>query len=148
MLDGMNAMSDEDLRRAYEATSYVLALPDGEVVLRVGEPAPELDAWLKASGYRDWAWMTAVNPRSRCLAEDENARRFDDLKSVLRARGREWLAGRAVADDRRWPDEPSVLVPGIGRTEASALAGAYGQAAILCGCNGSVPMLLWIARKP
>jgi hypothetical protein len=138
---------DPALRAAYEATSYILALPDGPVTLRVGVPAPALDAWLTAHGHDVWAWLTAFNPQSRRLADDDNARRLDALKSALRAAGWSWLEGRALADDARWPEEQSVFVAGMSRSDALGLAAAWGQAAILCGCNGGEPDLAWIAEK-
>jgi hypothetical protein len=138
---------DPSLDAAYRATRYVLDLPAGPLVLRVGEPAPVLDAWLAGQGFAVWAWLTAFNPGSQRLGDDENARRQAALKSALASRSLPWIDGRALADNAGWPDESSVLVPGLPCADALALAGEFGQAAILCGRVGEPPALVWLRQK-
>lgn len=127
-----------ELEFAYAATTYQA----GSLRLRVGEPAPALDALLAARGLDQWAWLTAVNPRSQPLPPAENRRRMADLLSRLQ--GRLWLRGEAVSDRGDWPAEPSVLVLGMSRAEAVALARSYQQNAILFGERGGLAHLVWI----
>jgi len=57
---------------AYENADYVV-FTDPELVLRIGEPSPRLDALLEAEGATAAAYITAANPRS--AAKDRRGER-------------------------------------------------------------------------
>ena len=125
------------LDAAYRRTLYRVDDPTGGFALRIGELHPELDARLAAAGRRSWAWLTAVNPGSRRLADAENLRRLDDLERRILAAGLSPIPGRAVARPAgSFPDEPSFLVLGASRRQASGWGRAFEQAAILAGRRG------------
>ncbi len=124
----------QPLIEVYECTRYEAHLPQGKVVLRHGEPAPVLDA---EPGGPSWAFITAWNPGSRRLSRPENEQRQKALVKQLSGRYR-LFPGAGIGDDEKWPPELSLLVLGIPREEALALARAWGQFAILLGARGQV----------
>jgi len=132
------------LERAYRATTYRA----GPLRLRVGERSAALDAMLAERGADEWAYLTAWNPGSQPCPEAENRAAQGRLLERLAA----WptLAGESRGDDASWPAEPSVLVLGIGRGEAMALAREFGQAAILAGRRSGAAELVWVegGQKP
>ncbi|MFN7942404.1 MAG: DUF3293 domain-containing protein [Thermoanaerobaculia bacterium] len=136
------------LAAAYRRTLYRVDAADGAFVLRVGELHPELDARLAAAGRRSWAWLTAVNPGSRRLPAAENLRRMDDLERRILAAGLSPIPGRAVArPSGSFPDEPSFLVPGATRRQASRWGRAFGQSAILAGHRGGRVELVELGER-
>src|SRR5947207_15376008 len=60
-----------ELIDAYENADYVV-FTDPELVLRIGEPSPRLDALLEAEGATAAAYITAANPRGELKTEAEN----------------------------------------------------------------------------
>lgn len=126
---------------AYRDARYqVFAEPP--FVLPVGEPSAALD-WLLTSQIADtWAFVTACNPGSVPLSADENAERMNRLREVLTRFTT--YPGESSDPAGDWP-EPSVLVVGIGRTEAVEVAKAFGQNAILAGVRGEAVELVWVA---
>lgn len=131
-----------DLLAAYQATTYRLLLEPRAIDLRIGQPAPALDAWLQAQGAPAAALLTAWNPRSLRLEPAENARRQAALLRRLQAAGlRHWPA-RHLADAGDWPAEDSLLITGLDRAQAQALAQAFDQNAFLWLLPGQAPQLL------
>lgn len=129
---------------AYRATSYCVNLDGKLFKLRIGQPSPGLDDWLTVNGYSRWAWLTAVNPRSRQLPAEENAVRIAVLSRNLTQTG--WLvySAEAIADEGDWPPEASVFVPGMGAASALALAAEWEQHACVVGVQGKSPRLRWV----
>ena len=126
---------------AYRATNYCVDLPQGRVLLRIGERAPALDAILGAHGKKQWAFVTAHNPGSR-PDPPGNADRHAELLSWVQARGLPWFAARSVADEGDWPVEESVLIVGLAHEEARSLGRRFGQVAIVVGDFGRPALLL------
>jgi hypothetical protein len=129
------------LLTAYLSTNYCVDLPQGRVLLRIGERAPALDAILEAHEQEQWAFVTAHNPGSRPDAPG-NADRHAELLSWVQARGLPWFAARSVADDGGWPEEESLLIVGLAHEEARRLGRRFGQVAIVVGDFGGPALLL------
>jgi hypothetical protein len=138
-------MRDSDLDDAYLATNYwVEDAPGGRFCIRSGEPCPELDRLLEASGLSDWAYVTACNPGSELLSEEENAGRTLSLEEGLRGLGYAIFHGRGIGTSGDWPPEPSLLILGICPAQARAIGGAFGQNAIIIGRRGQIARLIWV----
>lgn len=91
--------------------------PKGRRSLRVGQGCRELDDLLTDHGVSTWAYVTAFNPGSRRLRDEENAVRRHKLESVIASLGVVSYAGEGVADDGEWPPEPSLLILGVVRRD-------------------------------
>ncbi len=132
----------EDLRESYNRALYRVDAEPEPIVLQVGEPSPELDRCLAARGAQRFAFLTAANPGSEPLAEAENARRHARLLARVRATGLEAIAGESrEASGGGWREQ-SLLVVGLDREPALALARELGQLALLVGEVGGAVELL------
>ena len=123
----------DTLLEAYRKTAFNADTPKGRLSLRVGQRCLELDDLLTDHGVSTWAYVTAVNPGSMRLPDEENAARQRELDGVVASLGITSYSGEGVADDGRWPPEPSLLILGIGRNDAVRLAQQYGQLALVYG---------------
>lgn len=136
----MDSGRRKELERAYHQTTYAAAIP---LRLRIGEKNLLLDAFLTDLGATCFSYLTAWNPRSTPRSEDENRAAQEELTALLREAGYEVFVGAGEADDGSFPAEPSLLVPGLPREEALALARRYEQDAFVSGETGKAPMLVW-----
>ncbi|HLJ12219.1 MAG TPA: DUF3293 domain-containing protein [Planctomycetaceae bacterium] len=131
-------------RDIYEATDYwVDDAPGGPFRICCGEQSPELDRALSEAGAHDWVYITACNPLSQALSDQENASRMLDLEARLRAMSCVVFHGRGVGRIGNWPAEPSLLVMGLSVDEGLNLGREFGQAAIVAGRRGEPARLAW-----
>lgn len=137
------------LRGVYEATDFwVDDAPDGAFKIRCGELSPAVDRLLTESGLNDWTYITACNPRSQQLSDEENQRRMHDLEGRLNALPCSLYHGRGVGTFGAWPPEPSLLALGLSEDQALALGKEFEQAAIVVGRRGEVARLAWPGSDP
>jgi hypothetical protein len=127
------------LERAYLATHYVVFAGGAPLILRIGERNRELDRLLRRHGRRDWAFLTAWNPRSRLLPHWRNAHRQRRLARLFP----QALDGAGIGVDPDWPAEDSLCVLGVAAGRARRTGRLFGQYAILAGTRGGVARLLW-----
>jgi hypothetical protein len=134
---------DKDLYNAYSSTLYQVAEP--RVDIRIGVKSKELDALLLLHNRTTYAFITAWNPFSKILSEDENNRRnkllFEELfkKYVL-------FQGHGIGQDPKWKPEESFLVLGIDERTAAELGRKYEQNAIVFGAYDEEPQLLVLVK--
>lgn len=121
---------------AYRATTYWVMSPHGSFTLRIGARHELFDAPLQSVGVKEWAFVTACNPRSQQLSESENVRRHAQLAAEVRTLGYEAWPGNSVGDDTSWPPETSLLILNVPRDTAITLARRYDQNAIVVGRIG------------
>jgi hypothetical protein len=136
-----------DLRALYPTLEYPVELDGAPIVLRIGEPSPEMDHALAQRGVASAAYLTAWNPGGRVLPRGENDARqralvasLGDLEVVPAPGG--WIPG---APDPRGEREESVLVLGIDEDRATRLADAHGQLAYVLAVRGEPVRLVWCA---
>lgn len=132
-----------ELEAAYRATAYRVFLPGGALDLRIDQASPELAAWLADDELDCWAILTAWNPGSQRLSDQDNVARQSDLEVRLLELGFEPFAGENLADAEDWPAEDSCFVGDMSPENALAVAAEFGQAAIVGGGADGVPKLLW-----
>jgi len=130
-----------ELIDAYENADYVV-FTDPELVLRIGEPSPRLDALLAAEGATAAAYLTAANPRSEPRTDAENRSAGAALDELLARSGYPRYAGEGRDPDNKRAAEPSVLVVGIYRDNAATLGRLFGQNAIVFVEKGRPPELV------
>lgn len=132
-----------ELEAAYHATAYRVFIPSGLVELRIGQPCAHLADWLASKDFSDFAIITAFNPASRRLSNEENAERQASLECDLVEGNYEPYLAENVPDDAVWPVEEACFVPDIAQEDAVALAIDYGQNAVVYGKADGLPYLLW-----
>ncbi len=135
-------MADDALLAAYRRTRFCADTVQGRVVIRVGETCPQLDALLCATGCARWAYLTAFNPGSVRLTDDQNHARQRELEDAVRQLQHLMFLGEGIGDDGTWPPEPSILVLGIEREAAVQLGRQFHQSAIVCGERGGPAALI------
>ncbi len=136
-----------ELEQAYLATCYVVFVPPCRLRIRVGQLHPEVDQLLDEHGCRSWAYVTACNPGSVQLSEEENRLRQCCLEEEVAQGKWKFYRGEGVGDDGDWPPEQSLFIVGIGKEEAMELARRRGQAALVYGERGQPAQLVWLMEN-
>jgi hypothetical protein len=121
------ATIDPALRAAYRETHYLAALPSGESRIEVGQPAPDVSAWLTALGKHSALFITAWNPMSKPLSADLNALRHADLVAMAQAGPFPFVEAIGRSPDGDW-SEHSLLIAGVPLSEANRWARVFEQA--------------------
>ena len=139
----MDEARKQELTRSYLTTDYVVNDPGIRFVIRIGTDNRELDEFLATRGTSDWVFLTAYNPYSNELSDEENQMRQESLLNSLEKAGYEFLLGYGQSRHQDWPAEPSVLVLGVSRDKAIDLAMEFQQNAIVAGSLGGPAELVW-----
>jgi len=129
----INIMTDDALLAAYRQTRFCADTELGRVVIRVGEVCPALDALLRARGCRTWAYITAFNPGSVRVSDEQNFARQRELEDAVRQLGDLMFPGEGIGADGTWRPERSILILGIDRAAAMQLGRRFGQRTIVWG---------------
>lgn len=132
-----------ELLRAWLDTTYRVQLPDGPVDLRIGQASAALDEFLRQLGVDCWAVISAANPRSQLLSDDENQRRQEELGRILQQAGCVCFSGENHSRSGDWPVERTWLVPGLDEQAATALAERFGQHGLAGGRRGFAAGLIF-----
>ncbi|MBS1914249.1 MAG: DUF3293 domain-containing protein [Bacteroidetes bacterium] len=136
-------MMQESLEAHYRATSYVVEAGGAAVVIRIGEASLALDRLLDDLHAGSFAFITAWNPGSVPVCDDENQARNGELRERIVAMGHAALEGEGRADRGPWVPERSFFVPDIPLEAAVVLARRFAQRAIVFGRRGEAPELVW-----
>lgn len=113
----------------------------GEIEFRIGLQNETLDGLLRQSKAATWAFVTAFNPRSEQLTEQENAERNAALQKILEENNFRFLAGRG--EGAGWQPEASFFILDIDRAAAIRLGKQFEQNAVVTGQIGKSPELVW-----
>lgn len=145
----MNAADErERLAAAYARTRYTVLLPRGELILRLGAADAAADRRLRAEAgvQACWAIVTPCNPRSEIAPEQANAAALRALEEAVERAAQAHVPAVNRDPDRRWPDEPGLLLCDPPAGLAEALGRRFGQHAIVAGKLGGQAELLWVTR--
>jgi len=136
---------EEELIRAEVKTRPDITLVDSltALVIRIGETNAALDELLRNRQSGNWAFITAYNPFSKLLTEEENEIRHANLIQELGIRNFHFLNGYGQSANGQWQAEPSVFVFNIDRETAIGLGTSFGQNAIVSGQINNVPGIVW-----
>lgn len=131
-----------ELRMAFLKTRYRVFMPTGVVDLRVDSAEPVLAHLMRTDGVHRAALLTAHNPDGRQHGLFSNRRSQRILLQRLARMGLRVLPACNQDPARRWPDEPSMLIPGMTIACARRHAARHGQAAFLWISGDAVPRLV------
>jgi len=126
---------------AYEKALYVV-FGKPELVLRIGEPNPDLDELLSAEGASTAAFVTAANPRGVPGTAWQNEIANAALVQTQTAAGYRCFEGEGRDPQKRWTPERSALLVGISQAAAEVVGRAFGQNAIVFVETGRAPKLV------
>ena len=126
---------------SYQSANYhVDASPS--FILKIGQYSPELHQVYEVSHKKEAIFITAFNPASVELSNEENKERNELLEQDIQMLHFDYIHGEGKCDENEWSGEESFLVFGIDQKEAIRLGKAYGQNAIVWIPENSIPELL------
>ena len=128
------------LWKAYMATTFEIDGRRGPVHVRIGQRGRRLRRLLEDQGASTWAFISAWNPASELLSDNENAARHRAL--ITAVGGRPCLSGRGIPQHEGWTPEESLFIPNISEGKAVALGRKFGQLAVVFGRREEPAQLL------
>jgi hypothetical protein len=132
---------NKELLESYESANYhVDASPS--FILKIGKYSPELHSMYDASHKKEAAFITAYNPASLELSNEENKERNRELEEKIQALHLDYIHGEGKCDESEWSGEESFLVFGINQKDAIQLGKDFGQNAIVWIPENCIPELL------
>ena len=134
----MKSGIDPSLRQKYLDTDYIIS-DDPPLLMKVGEQSDDLRVLLGSMGVESAAFITAWNPHSEKLTEDENDDRQAVLLSDIEKMRLNYLVGYGQGND--W-QEYSYLVLGIDKDQATAMATRFEQNAYVWIGPAGIPELI------
>jgi len=133
------------LEPAFIGADYRVKLNHRRVTVHIGQRCPPaLTDWLRQSNCRHGWIITAHNPGGQLVRPEHNRRRHDALCRAISRLGPPALDTRGVDPFGCWPDEPGLLVGGLGPTTARRLGLRFDQAAIVWVAIGRRTRLIWL----
>jgi hypothetical protein len=132
-------MNDLELEQAYYNTRYIVA----DIIYRVDKTNAQLDELLIKNNCASYAFITAHNPLSQLLPENENKRRHEQLIAFIKKSEFKYFEGFGEGT-AGWPNETSLLILGIRKEEAIACGIKFNQKAIIFGQLKGVASLIMI----
>jgi len=131
----------KELVHAYKETIYeVTTIP--AMVLKVGQTSSRLIALHEQHQAPSSAFITAWNPYSDRMSDEENTKRQDKLIASIKERELPYYLGEGKDPSGEWPGEASILILGISLDEAKELGNEWGQNAIIWTGADGVPQLI------
>ena len=121
-------MNDLELEEAYHKTRYIVA----DIILCVDKTNAQLDDLLIKNNCTTYAFITAHNPLSKLLSENENKILHEQLISFIKKSEFNYLEGYGEGTGG-WPNETSLLILGMRKEEAIACGVKFNQKAIIFG---------------
>lgn len=127
-----------DLLEAYKNTKYHVFQHD--IVIEIDKLNDKLKELLNKYNSTEWAFITAFNPYSKVLTQDENFERHNELKELTNMYTT--FEGHGIGEDPSWEPELSLLIVGITKEDSITIGNKFEQNAIVYGKSDSEPELL------
>ena len=130
-----------ELIQAYRETHYRVEGVE-PFTLKVDQVSSEVLRALAKRGLKSCAFVTAWNPYSIALKEEENTILERKLNLHLNAQGLNHTPGEGVHPSNGWPGERSSLVWGVSETNAREIAEEFQQNAFIWVGEDGIPELI------
>ena len=130
-----------ELIQAYRETHYRVEGVE-PFTLKVDQVSSEVLRALAKRGLKSCAFVTAWNPYSIALKEEENTILERKLNLHLNAQGLNHTPGEGVHPSNGWPGERSSLVWGVSETNAREIAEEFQQNAFIRVGEDGIPELI------
>ena len=134
----MTSGLDESLRLKYLDTDYIIS-DDPPLLMKIGEQSDDLRVLLGSMDVESAAFITAWNPRSEQLTDEENDDRQGVLLTDIEKIRLNYLVGYGQREDWR---EYSYLVLGLDKDQATAMATRFEQNAYVWIGPAGIPELI------
>jgi hypothetical protein len=130
------------LQYAYLNTDYQVDAPGAPFKLNIGCYSPELDQLHQKFGVSTSLYITAWNPFSDLLTDEENNAKQQMLVSDITDFGFDMITGRGIAQSGDWPSEESIIVLGCDEGTAITLSQKYQQNVVVFSDEKAIPGLI------
>ena len=130
---------DQSLISAYQDSLYSTFIP--ALQIKIGQENEDLSVFLFDNNAYTWAFVSASNPFSIKIAEDENQKRHQDLIDFVNNSGLRYLEGEGKGLNSDW-SEKSLLILDISKKDAIKLAQNFEQNALVFGYFNQAPELV------
>lgn len=135
---------DQSLVAAYLDTNYWVDWTSETCTnIRIGSDQDLFIQALGDSNLNTFAIITAYNPGSRILSDEENQQHHAALHAWLKKSTGLIFPSIHISADGKWPPEPGFLVAGISPTFALQTAHIFAQNAIVWWSKGNTVALWW-----
>ncbi len=129
--------------QAYLETDYHVGVPS-MFTLKIGSTSAELAEMQQTYDVDCSAFISACNPFSRRLNEQENADRHARLGTEIKNMGLRFIEGIGQHPDNEWPGEASYLVFGLSLDDAIALGKRFEQNALVWSSVDACPQSMLV----
>ena len=136
----MKSGLDASLRQKYLDTDYIIS-DDPPLLMKIGEQSDDLRVLLASMGVESAVFITAWNPHSEQLTDEDNEDRQGVLLTDIEKLRLNYLVGYSQLSDWR---EYSYLVLGIYQDQATSMATRYEQNAYVWIGPAGIPELITI----
>ena len=130
-----------DLISAYEVTNFIVKNAP-EFTLNVDTRSEELKSLFKQNRVDSATFITAWNPYSKSLSDEENQSRNEQLKNELIIRSLKFIDGFGQDPLGQWAGEDSFLVLGVELEASKKLGIQFEQNAIIWSDIDAKPQLI------
>lgn len=127
----------------YKEAVYVVKWKDEEICFKIGKHSKKTDEILTQNNAGTFAFLTAYNPLSQKVSNEENERRQAELIKLLQAENYQFLKGYGTNEDESWEREKSLFILKITEDEAVKIARKFEQNAIVFGERNESAKLVW-----
>ena len=131
-------LAEISLLRAYLVTEFIVFEED--LIIQIGQKNLPLNKFLKKHGVKTWSFITAWNPFSKVLTDEENTIRHQELIALTNRY--KTFEGEGRGTDPQWKPERSLLILGISREEAIRIGKHFEQNAIVVVGEDAIPKLV------
>ncbi len=143
--DEINAVSStiaNNLVDSYYSAIYRIDIGSESISLRINQFSRLLSNFLNELEYPCAAIISAYNPYSQQLSDDENETAHQSLRELLISRSCRILESVNLDPSEHWPVEKSFCVVGLDLDAAKSIGQQYCQNAIVWIDNDAVPRLI------
>ena len=134
-------MITSSLLESYKSADYhVYTTPS--FILKIGMHSTELEIIYKKSNTHTAAFVTAFNPFSQELSNQDNKVRNNKLEKLIQSHHFDYIHGEGKCGDGEWDGEESFLIFGINKNQASEIGKEFEQNAIVWCDKDAIPQLL------
>ena len=133
---------NQEMMIAYRSTNFKVGVGLDAFVLKVGIPSQEIIGRLRPGGSPSGVFITAFNPLSDPVSDEDNAAAQSALFAELQRTSAKVTAGVGEDPAGRWPGEPSYFVEGLAAVDAAYLSLRFRQHAFVWIDADAVPILV------
>lgn len=118
------------LEQAYLSTIYrILVLPP--IDLKINHYNGDLHRFCLQNKINSWAFLSAFNPQSQLLSQDENNHRHKRLLHFIKKEGYSFEKALGIPTNKDWVAEKNLFLPNISLKKTHSIAKQFDQKAFL-----------------